>query len=225
MLAGETAEAAPPPVAQPVLTPPPTRTTLTGEIVEAPPPVSQPAMNFTPAQAAAQQLLDPAMMPTQEQMQGPRAPLGARWERALAMALPLLALAMLIIHFAPSAYWPFVLTCPFAIGVMLGATQAIPPFEEAYADVAAVVIMSFLVGPLYTLFAYLIWCLIRQDFDIAVLSMFGAAVIPGILLGHMYGPGWAKMALVGFVNALGFFSMSSCCTGWILSSFLRPVGD
>lgn len=162
--------------AQPTLQIPPQgqtmrRVSLTGEVVESVPsgysaqpgmpPNMMPPHNQPPA-------LHPSALPAaaysavamQARYDNDRPSLWARWEKALGIGMPILALSILLTYFVNDALLWMILLNLFVLPMILGACAAIPRYEEAITDCAIMLVVTFLFGPLLALIIYGIVCLI-----------------------------------------------------------------
>ncbi len=149
-----------------------------------------------------------------------------RWEKALAIALPIFALSMALVHFAPMAMFAVVFANLFFIPVVLGATGAIPRYEDAILDCAIMLGVAILCGPLIALGVYLVFSLARQEGNSAIITLLAVNILIRGVFGVAFAPAIDTIALAamwGFLNMLGFFGVCLSFLGWLLSSFFRPL--
>jgi hypothetical protein len=154
--------------------------------------------------------------------------LGARWEKALAIALPIVALSMVLVHFVPVAMFAVVFALSFVVPVVLGATGAIPRYEDAIVDCSIMLVVAFVGGPLIALGAYLIYSLVRQECNLAIIALLGLNLVIKGLFSVAFAPTVDTLALAvlwGFMNMLGFFGVCLSFLGWLASSFFRDIGQ
>jgi len=255
-LTGEVFESAQPPLngPQPMLQMPPQsqtvrRVALTGEVVEttqailprqAPgmPPGTNPAYRAGPSLPAhpGQPMGGAAMLPAaaysaaaMSELAATGGPsLGARWEKALAIALPIVALSMVLVHFVPIAMFAVVFALLFVVPVVLGATGAIPRYEDAIVDCSIMLVAAFVGGPLIALGAYLVYSLVRQECNIAIVALLGLNLLIKGLFSVAFAPTVDTLALAmmwGLMNMLGFFGVCLSFLGWLASSFFRDLNS
>ena len=154
-------------------------------------------------------------------------PLGERWEKAMAFSLPLVALSLLIIHFAPGAFFMLAALNLFVIPMILCGTRAIPSFDEAIVDTSAVLIATMLIGPLITIVAYGLYCAVRQEGNSAIFSILLLNLIIRYLFALVFAtPDTASLltlfTIFGLVPFMGVFLSF---IGWLIGGLFRPVSD
>lgn len=165
----------------------------------------------------------------QQQVDRHRVSEGEKWDRFMALAMPLTLASLLIIH-----YWPGLLTfvslCDmFLISIFLGATGVIGSYDDEYMDVGTALIVTFLLGPLVALVAYVIVGLIRQDMHKSIIM---------VLVGHMTvrtvvwiafmtsgGSQFSLMPALMVFSVAGILGPTLSFAGWIMSSFFRPLTE
>lgn len=219
------------------------RTTLTGEvIVDAPPALTgapvgvgpqtgPPISGSAPASAVMPGLPLNAYSPKaiEEVMRAANAVSpGERWEQFLAIGMPLLALSLLTVHLAPASFVWITLADVFLLGLAMGATGAIPSYDDAFADCTTMLIVCLLLGPVIAGVVYLVVCLVKQEFNTAILALLAMNVVVRLLLAVAFASSVDTVQMflvVGFFNVVGFVAALLSFGGWILSSFLRPVGE
>jgi hypothetical protein len=222
------------------------RVSLTGEVVETtqamPPTIhgampvqpgygsTRPAMPYPGGPGGASALPAGAYSPAvlQEQLGAEGPPIGECWEKALAICLPIVALSLLIVHFAPQTMLALVFGCLLVIPTVLGATRAIPRYEDAIVDCSVVLVVAIILGPLFALGAYLLTALVKQECNSAIVSLLVVNLVIKELFGIAFAPTVDTISLAalwGFMNFLSFFGVCLSFLGWLLSSFFRPIGD
>jgi hypothetical protein len=168
----------------------------------------------------------PAAMMERAAAEGP--PVGERFEKALAIGLPILALSMLAVHFAPSAMLGVVFGNLLVLPMILGATGAIPRYEDAILDCSVVLVVAILFGPLVALGAYLLTAMVKQECNGAIVALLGLNVVIKGFFGIAFAPAVDTLSLAamwGLLNWTSFFGVCLSFLGWLLSSFFRPIND
>jgi hypothetical protein len=153
---------------------------------------------------------------------------GEKEEKFFAIGMPLLALSMLLVHLFPSYYLWIAFTDVFVLALAMGATAVIPSYDDAFADVTIVLVVSFLFGPLLALIGYVIVGLIKQELNPAAPSLLGLTIgIPYALMPAFMSSATeiSHFLLFGLFNFMGFFAVVVAFGGWIISSFFRPMGE
>jgi hypothetical protein len=218
------------------------RMSLTGEVMEvpvAPPPVApgmQPTQSMAPGGMRSPHYGPPGTLPAAaystayigQQVRQDQAPPGEQWEKYLAIAFPLLALSMFLVHRAPHLYLWIAMADLFFMGLAMGATRTIPAYEDSFADCTIVLVLCFLFGPLLALIVYGIVGLVKQEFNTAVLSLLALTLgVPYVLnLAFISSATQAsQFVLFGLFSLMWFVAVVVAFAGWILSSFFRPIGE
>jgi hypothetical protein len=224
-----------------------TRVALTGEVIEVP--VGPPATSMPPpvvhAQVGAPAGLanrSPSVLPPTvaglphaavsarmlSESRQPSVSAGERWERFLALALPLLLGAAWLIHLVPSSFIWVLLISLFAVGLLMGATRAIGSYDDAFLDCSVVLMACYFLGPVIGTAVYLVVGAIKQEVNGSMLALLAGHIVTR-LLGHM---ALANVELsigdavsIGIANFLGFFYICASFAGWMLSSFFRPLNE
>jgi hypothetical protein len=206
------------------------RVALTGEVVEGPP--AAPPM---PTQAMPRQGYGNAPLPPRAySAQAPAllfdevAPTGERWEKALAFCFSLVALSMLLIHFAPNAIMGVAYADMFLLMLALGGTRAIPFFEDAMLDCGIMLVVSFLFGPLIGLVVYLIVGAIKQECNGAIVTLLIISVVlPQLLAIPLVSSAdsISPFLLMGLFSILSFLAVCVGFLGWLCASFFRPLNE
>jgi hypothetical protein len=135
----------------------------------------------------------------------------------------------------------------FVLSLILGATGAVPGYDDAVADVTLMLGIMFVVriflrfpflgpygmvfgsilGPALALAVYAVVGLIRQEWNTAIIGLFLVnLVVDGSLTYAMLTNGskdTGTLLMFGMANWLKFFGTFLGMGGWILSSFFRPV--
>lgn len=226
------------------------RVSLTGEVVETtqamptmhppgalPPQQAGPGGLYgpggPPAVAVPRTNAGPVMPPgaysaaaVREQLGEEGPPIGERWEKALAIAMPILAVSMLIAHFAPSAIYGLVFGSLLVIPLVLGALKAIPTVEDAIVDASIAFVIAVLLGPLVALGGYLLLAMVKQECNPAIVALLGLNVLVRGLFGIAFAPvadTASLTALWGFFNWASIFGVVLSFSGWLLSSFFRGI--
>ena len=151
-----------------------------------------------------------------------------KWELFLAIASPILLLSAWIVHVAPHLIlWVGFLDL-FVLSLAMGATGAVPSYDDSYLDVGVMLVVTFMFGPILALAAYLLLSLIRQECNTAIagLLVLQIVVFQGMTLA--FASNTQAYKSMGFFMVFGitqFFSIFVAFLGWLLSSFFRPVGE
>lgn len=232
-----------PPGSQPTLQMPPQtqkRVALTGEVIEttqAMPPMPPPGA-YPPVQPAPPYRGRPvpasAGMPAsayspqaiQEQFREMDISPGEKWEKFLAIALPLLALSMLLVHFAPGALWPAAFFDLFFIGLAMGVTGAVPAFEDAFVDCAVMLMVAMFFGPLIALGACLVVGLVKQEVNPAMVGLLVLNLLVKFLLGFAFATSADTVSMLAMWGLFNWFSFVGVCVsffGWLCCSFFRRL--
>lgn len=224
-----------PPGAQPTvqMPPPPApsrRVALTGEVVEGPPPAPpMPTQAMSPHPYANTALPAGAYSAAAVALTfDEAAPLGERWEKALAFCFSLIAFSMLLIHFAPRTILYVAYADMFLLLLGLGVTRAIPFFEEAMMDCGIMLIVSVLFGPIAALIVYLIVCAIKQECNGAIVTLLIVSIVlPQLLAIPLLSSATDinPFLLLGLFNWLSFFAVFVGFLGWLCASFFRPLNE
>jgi hypothetical protein len=208
------------------------RVALTGEVVEGPPP-PPPSAHPMPTQAMPPHGYGNAGLPARAY--SPAAidlqfdtlpPAGERWEKALAFCLSLLALSMLLIHFAPNAIMGVAYADMFLLMLALGATRAIPFFEEAMVDCGIMLVVTFLFGPVVGLIVYLLVGAIKQECNGAIVTLLVVSIVLPQLLAiplRSSAESLNPFLLIGLFSMLSFLAVFVGFLGWLCASFFRPL--
>ncbi len=230
-----------PPGAQPTMQmPPPTpsrRVALTGEVVEGPssaPPMPTQAMPPHGYGGAPSPYINAPLPAGAYSAQAMAlqfddiAPAGERWEKALAICFSLVAFSMLLIHFVPGSILWVTYGDMFLLMLALGATRAIPFFEEAMLDCGIMLVVSFLLGPIAALIVYLIVCAIKQECNGAIVTLLIVSIVLPQLLAITLLTSPTEVnpfILLGLFGILGFLVVFVGFLGWLCASFFRPLNE
>jgi len=206
------------------------RVALTGEVVEGPPPAPQMPTQAMPPQGYGNAPLPPgAYSPQAIQLNFDEvSPAGERWEKALAICFSLVALSMLLIHFAPNAIMGVAYADMFLLMMALGATRAIPFFEDAMLDCGIMLVVSFLFGPLIGLVVYLIVGAIKQECNGAIVALLIISIgLPQLLAIPLASSAdsVSPFLLLGLFSMLSFLAVFVGFLGWLCASFFRPLNE
>ena len=151
---------------------------------------------------------------------------GLRWEKFLALALPILALSMLVVYFMPGGIWLIAITDLFFIGLAMGVTQVIPSFDDAFLDCSVMLIVAMSFGPLIALVACVAVGLIKQDVNWAMVALLLLNLVVTKLLGFAFSSKvdtLSMLAMWGLFNWFGFIGVCVSFFGWLCSSFFRRL--
>jgi len=166
--------------------------------------------------------------------------LGEKWEKCLAVLLPILLLGVAGVHFIPTAYLWIELGALFLAALVMGATGAVGSYDEAFAECTGVLVVSFFFGPLVGFGGYLILGLIRQEMSAAInflllvhvaarfMFIVSAGTLQGVTLYNPEGDWTMLLPHLNLFSAPGFISFFIICStfaGWLMSSFFRPVNE
>ena len=155
-------------------------------------------------------------------------PLAERWEKALAIGLPILALSMLVGYFAPAALLVVVLANLLVLPLVLGATRAIPRYEDAILDCSVMLVVGILFGPLPALGIYLLTAMVKQECNPAIVAILVRNIADNGLFGIAFAPLVNTVSLEarwGLFNWLSFLGVCLSFLGWLLSSFFRGLDE
>ncbi len=152
----------------------------------------------------------------------------AKWDKCLAMCLPVMLISIWIIHKSPANLPWITLGEMFLVALFMGASAAIPSYDDAFLDVGIFLVVCFFFGPLIALVVYGIVGAIKQEFNVAILSLLLGHLIVRFL--NIYVALSVQDSITGMISAgvLGFVGMFAVCAtfaGWILSSFFRPINE
>jgi hypothetical protein len=156
---------------------------------------------------------------------------GLRWERALAVIMPSVAVAVLAAHFLPDYYVWIGCFAFFMVGLGLGSTRAIVPFDEAYLDCTAILAVSYICGPVAGIAAYLLVGLIKQEWNTAALAvLIGHIIVRAVFtIGFPDATPWFTLIpyfqVMSPIGMASFMGTALSFGGWMMSSFFRPVDE
>lgn len=170
--------------------------------------------------------LAPSMLREQGGMS--HVPTAEKWELFLAIAAPILLLSAWIVHVAPHLIMWVGFIDLFVLSLAMGGTGAVPSYDDSYLDVGVMLVVTFMFGPILALAAYLILSMARQECNTAIVGLLilQIVVFQGMTLAFASNTQAYKNA--GFFMMFGimqFVSIFVAFLGWLLSSFLRPVGE
>ncbi len=208
-----------------------TRTTLTGEVIEevVPLPPAHPE-NVPPPQLGAVQLpiAATAELLTDSRLYEDDTPLSTRWEKFLAMYLPVFAVSFLLSHYAPHLFVWITILDVFLAGLLLSASRAIPSFDDAYGDVGVALVVAFLLGPIIALIGLIVVGLVKQEMNGSVIALLATFLIVRYLSAFAFqsvtdvGVTLSVLVTFGITNTLALFLTFA---GWICGSFFRPMDE
>ncbi len=224
-----------PPGAQPtVAMPPPApltqqRVSLTGEVIEVAvaPPASGPALHpGSPSGYGGAGYYPETIRAVVNDGPTP----GERWEKFLAFGFPILAAAMLVTHFAPNAVLWVALGSLLLISIAMSGTRAIPSYDDSVAECGVGLALALFFGPLIAGIALIVWGLVKQEANSAVISLLLLPVFIQIVLGFVLRSNpdaglSSYLALFGLFNIFGMFAVLVGYAGWMIGNFFRPVGE
>jgi hypothetical protein len=157
-----------------------------------------------------------------------QATLGEKWEKCLAIILPLLLASAWLIHRVPNTFLWVTLADLFLVGMVMGATGAIGSYDDAFLDCTVVLMVCYFFGPVIGLAVYLIVGVIKQECN---------AALAFLLIGHIVTQfvcrisaatvedSFSALVSIGFMNFIGFFALCASFAGWMLSNFFRPLNE
>jgi hypothetical protein len=222
--------------AAPIQQAPQVRISLTGEAVEAAPPAPPEAYGLarmpqpgagSPLQAGALPLgaITPALIQSAD---APEIAWGERWELCLALLLPLIAVCMALAH-AATTYHSAVFLAAFGGlffgGLILGATGAIPSYDDAVLDCSVVLVVSVFMTPILALVVYLIVCAVKQECNAAACALLGFNFVFALLLFMAYPLTMIVLPILGILPWFATIGVVFSFAGWLVSSFFRPVTE
>lgn len=159
-------------------------------------------------------------------------PWSERFELFLAIAMPVLLGSVFLVHSAP-AWLPgisILVTC--LLSLALGATGSIPSFDDSYTDVAIMLVVTFLLGPILALVVHVIVGLIKQEWNGAILGLLGLNLITyyvlllALLSSSAFSPaafftlGLATSMIYGLIQTVNIFLSFGA---WMFSGIFRPL--
>ena len=205
------------------------RVALTGEVVEGPPAPPQPTQMMPPQGYGGTPALPRTYTPNAIQLDFDEvSPTGERWEKALAFCFSLIALSMLLIHFVPNVIMGVAYVDMFLLMFALGATRAIPFFEDAMLDCGIILGVTFLLGPVVGLVVYLIVGAIKQECNGAIVALLLISIALPQLLAislHSSAESANPLPLMALFNLLNFVAVCVGFVGWLCASFFRPLNE
>jgi hypothetical protein len=181
------------------------------------------AMNAAGASYGA---MAPQMLRDQAGM--PQASAGEKWELFLAIAAPILLLSAWLVHIKPQAISWIGFVDLFVLALTMGATGAVPSYDDSYFDVTIMLVVTFLFGPIIALVVYLITAAIKQECNGAVVGLLALQILVFQGMAMAFASNTEAMKHVGAFMLFGimqFFAVFVGFIGWLLSSLLRPVGE
>ena len=116
----------------------------------------------------------------------------------------------------------------FVLALAMGATGAVPSYDDSHFDVAIMLVVTFLFGPVIALVVYLITAAIKQECNGAVVGLLGLQILVFQGMAMVFASNAESMKHIGAFMLFGFmqfFAVFVGFVGWLLSSFLRPVGE
>ena len=212
------------------------RRTLTGELIDVEVP-STPPQNAPPVVpgigapyaamhtvGASYQTMAPQML--KDARVEPQTSPMERWECFLAIACPVLLLSGLLIHNNPGTLWWVTFLDLFVLSIALGGSGAVPKYDDAYFDVAVMLVVTYTFGPLAALVVYLLTAAVKQECNTAVVGLLGLQLVifQGMPLAFM--PTAVTLKHIGAVMLMGMLNgmaVSVAFFGWLLSSLFRPL--
>jgi hypothetical protein len=213
---------APPQYAPPQYAPPP-GPMRPGAVADRPPSIMSPtavARTLPPGAVSAQ------VMDAYERYG--QATLGEKWEKCLAIVLPLLLASAWLIHKVPTTYLWVALADLFLVGLAMGATGAIGSYDDAFLDCSVVLIVCFFFGPIIGLTVYLIVGAIKQECNAALVFLILGLIVTQFvtrIAAATVENAFSSLLFVGLMNFIGFFALCATFGGWMLSSFFRPLNE
>ncbi|MCS6863075.1 MAG: hypothetical protein NZT92_22445 [Abditibacteriales bacterium] len=172
-----------------------------------------------PPQAVTPQML-------RAEAQQAETPWGERLEKFLAMGMPLLIAAVLLVHFVEGAFLWTAFGVLFLWGLLMGATGAIEPYEEAFADVFVVLVVCYLLGPVVGLGVYLVVGLIKQEWNAAIILLLLGHLFVRFVLALAFATSADPLSMIPQFSLLpnaSFVAVVCSFGGWMMSSFFRPL--
>ena len=204
------------------------RVSLTGEVMEVavrPMPVLPPQLAGAGGPSLPLAAINPAFI---NQTLTDEEPVGVRIERFLAWSLPVLALSVLLIHFVPSAIMWVLFGDLFIMSLLLGASRAVPSYDDAIADCTGVLVITFLFGPIVALVGYSALCVARQEGNSALVAILAMSVVIPKVVGLAFASSAdtiGLLALFGMFNFISFLGFFVGFLGWLISSVFRPINE
>ena len=149
-----------------------------------------------------------------------------RWEKGLGMALPVLAVSMLVVHFIPAILMVVVLCNLLVLPIALCAAGIIPRYREAMLDSCLALVVTALLGPAVALAAYLLTTMVKQERNDAIVAILLTSVFVRGLFAITFAPvadTQSLAAMWGFFNWMSFAGVCMSLIGWLVVSIFRPV--
>jgi hypothetical protein len=151
-----------------------------------------------------------------------------KWEKALAIMLPVLLVSVWVVHLVPASLPWVVLLELFVVAMALGGTAAIGSYDDAFMDVGVVLIVAFFFGPAVALFVYGIVATIKQEGNGAIVALLSSHLLVRfivVLAFPMNASAFTLMPALMMFNVIGMLAICATFGGWMLSSFFRPLNE
>jgi len=175
--------------------------------------------------------MTPQILRDQDRLLKPVRSWGESFELFLALAMPILLASLYLVHAAPSALMWVSIGDTVLLSLLMGATGAIPAFDDAYTDVAIILIVTFLLGPLVALIVHLVVGAMKQEWNGAVVGLLGLNLLISYGLRiAVFTSGTLTIQsflMLGVVNSLIFAILNLVNVffafgAWMISGFFRP---
>ena len=153
---------------------------------------------------------------------------GERFEKFLAMGLPVLAVCVLIVRYVPTSFLLVVLAACLILTLMLSGTGIVPQLGEEGRECVIILLVAFLLGPLLALGVYGILCLLRQEGSGGIAAMLAVPVVVGQLLGQTFRSSADTGMVIALYSLFGFMAFLPVCAafvGWLVGGMFRPIGE
>ena len=153
---------------------------------------------------------------------------GERFERFLAMALPALAVCILVVRYAPASFLWVVLTACLVLTLMLSGAGVVPQLGEEGREAMIILLVSFLFGPLFALVVYGILCLLRQEGSGGIAAILATPVIVTKFLALTFVHSADVGVFLSVFTLFGFMAFLPVCAafvGWLIGGMFRPIGE
>lgn len=168
--------------------------------------------------------VSPQMLRAEAQQE--ETPWGERLEKFLAIGMPLLVASVLLVHFVPGAFLGTAFFVLFLWGLLMGATGAIEPYEEAFADCFVVLIVCYLLGPIVGLGVCFVVGLIKQEWNAAIILLLIGHLLARFVLALAFATSADPLSMIpqfSLLPSASFVAVVCSFGGWMMSSFFRPL--
>ena len=157
---------------------------------------------------------------------------GEAWEKLLAIALPMVVAALLIVKFVPTSFMWVAFGAFFLVGIATGSSRAIDTYEDAFLDVAAALFACYFLGPFGGLIAYVVVGAVKREWNGALLAILIGHLIVRFVFMIAFSQDAGFLTVIpsfGYVfdpeKFMAFLPICLSFAGWMCSSFFRPINE